>query len=185
MRRKILDQNGLNFLTMTVVDWLDVFTRKRYKNIIIESLKYCQREKGLVIYAYVIMTNHIHLVVQTKEGFKLSDTVRDFKSYTGNELIKTIGSNKKESRREWMMHRFEWNGKQNKAANRKHQFWQSGNHPTALFTPKVIWKKINYIHLNPLVAGIVSKREDYCFSSASNYAGEEGMLEVELMDYYY
>ncbi|MFT6019493.1 MAG: putative transposase [Patescibacteria group bacterium] len=83
-----------------------------------------------------------------------------------------------------MMHRFEWNAKQNKGAKRKYQFWQSDNHPIALFTPKVIWQKINYIHMNPVVEGIVLKREEYCYSFANNYAGEEGLLKVELMDFY-
>ncbi|MFT4667033.1 MAG: putative transposase [Gammaproteobacteria bacterium] len=184
MRYKIFDQSGLNFLTMTVVDWLDVFTRKQYKDLIIESLKYCQAEKGLVIYAYVIMTNHIHLIAQVKEGHKLSDTIRDFKSYTGKALIKMIEGNNKESRREWLLRRFAYNAKQNKGKNRKYQFWKSDNHPIALFTPKVIWQKINYVHLNPVVEGIVSNREAYCYLSAQNYAREEGMLEVELMDFY-
>ena len=183
MRYKIIDQHGLNFLTFTVVDWLDIFVRKEYKEIIIDSLKYCQEHKGLQIYAYVIMTSHIHLVVQTTEEHKLSDTIRDFKKYTGNALIKAIKNNKRESRREWLMHRFEWNAKQNKGKDRKYKFWQTGNHPIALYSPKVIWQKINYIHLNPVVEDIVSKREHYLYSSAKNYAQEEAVLiDVRLMD---
>jgi REP element-mobilizing transposase RayT len=68
MRRKILDQNGFNYLTLTIVDWVDVFTRKECRDIVLESLRHCQAKKGLVIYAYVIMSNHIHLVVQAAEA---------------------------------------------------------------------------------------------------------------------
>jgi len=67
VRRKILDQNGINYLTLTLVDWVDVFSRKECRDIVVESLRHCQKEKGLVIYAYVIMSNHIHLVAQANE----------------------------------------------------------------------------------------------------------------------
>ena len=183
MRYKIIDQNGLNFVTFTVVDWLDIFVRKEYKDIVIESLKYCQEHKGLLLYAYVIMTSHIHLIVQTHQDHKLSDTIRDFKKFTGKTLVQVIKNNRRESRREWLLHRFEWNAKKRKGKDRKYQFWQSDNHPIALYSPRVIWQKINYIHLNPVVEGIVSKREHYIYSSAKNYMEEKDVLiDVRLMD---
>lgn len=79
---KIQNQEGLHFITITVVGWVDVFTRTQYKDIIIESLKYCVSSKGLKLYAYVIMTNHLHLIVSTSEGNELSDILRDFKKFT-------------------------------------------------------------------------------------------------------
>jgi REP element-mobilizing transposase RayT len=63
-RYKILDQQGLNFVTLTVVDWVDVFIRKKYKDMLLDSLRYCQREKGLLVCADVIMSSHVHLIVQ-------------------------------------------------------------------------------------------------------------------------
>ncbi len=183
MRYKIYDQQGLNFLTMTVVDWVDVFTRSTYKDIVIDSLKFCQEKKGLVIYAYVLMSNHLHLIAHVTEEYQLSDTIRDFKSYTGQALIQAIKNNPKESRRAWMLHRFAWNAQQRKEANRKYQFWQNDNHPIALYSPKVIWQKIDYVHLNPVVAGVVDEARAYRYSSAKNYANEKGLLEVVLMDF--
>ncbi|SFS83464.1 transposase [Sphingobacterium wenxiniae] len=78
----IRDQEGIHFITFAVVQWVDVFTRKEYTDIIIESLRYCQKNKGLKIYAWCIMSNHVHLIVSTHSPYHLSDILRDFKKYT-------------------------------------------------------------------------------------------------------
>jgi len=183
MRYKVLDQFGIQFLTFTVVDWCDVFTRKAYKEIIIESLRYCQEHKGLVSYAYVIMTNHLHLVVRAQGEVPISNIIRDFKRFTGTQLINAVQENQQESRRDWLLHRFAWNAKR-VSGNRQFQFWKADNHPFLLYSPQMIWQKINYIHYNPVVAGIVKRPEDYIYSSASNYEGQGGVLEVTLMEPY-
>lgn len=181
MRRKIWDQEGLNFLTLTVVDWTDVFSRKRYRDILIDSLRFCQEAKGLEIFAYVFMTNHIHLVARVREGepAQLSDILRDFKRYTANQIIAEIKKSGRESRKEWLLHRFLWNAKK-LGDGRKYQFWQSGNYPTALWSAEVIWQKIHYIHRNPVKAGWVEYAPHYLYSSAANYAGENGLMPVTL-----
>ncbi len=183
-RRKILDQKGLNYLTMTVVGWIDVFSRPIYRDIIIESLDFCRKKKGLIIVAYVIMSNHIHLIAQadvsTEQG--LSEIVRDFKKFTAKQIIAAIKS-QPESRREWLLHMFKYYAKYN-TNNREYQFWIQNNHPTALWHPEVIWQKIDYIHLNPVRAKIVAESDQYLYSSASNYASENknGLLEIDLID---
>lgn len=88
------------FITSTVIDWVDVFTRSAYKQIIIESLEYCQKEKGLIIYAWVLMTNHLHAIVGTEEVYNISDIIRDFKKYTSKKIIIMIKENIQESRRD-------------------------------------------------------------------------------------
>jgi REP element-mobilizing transposase RayT len=95
-----------------VIAWADIFTRKSYRDFILENLTYCRKEKGLYLYGYVIMTNHIHLVVQQKDG-KLSDWVRDFKKFTGKKLLKMILENPQESRKEWLKMIFEYQAKFN------------------------------------------------------------------------
>ena len=85
-RYKITDQHGLNFLTLTVVDWVDVFIRKSYKDILIESLQFCQKKKGLAVYAYVIMSSHVHLIAEATGEIPLSDILRDFKKYTAQKI---------------------------------------------------------------------------------------------------
>lgn len=181
MRREIQDQYGLNYLTLTIVDWVDIFTRKECRDIVIESLKYCQEAKGLELYSYVIMSNHVHLVAKAKEESKgLSALLRDFKKFTAGKLIEFVKNSGKESRREWILHRFEWNAR--KLSNQRHRVWQSGNHPTAVYTPKVVWEKINYIHQNAVRSGLVEEAEDYVYSSAKNYVSGVGILEVEVYE---
>ncbi len=111
---KIRNNDGIYFLTFTIVEWVDVFTRNDYSDIIVESLKYCQQHKGLIIYSWCIMSNHVHLIVASKEGFNLSDTIRDFKKFTSKEILSSIEKNKRESRKKWMLRIFRSAGNVNK-----------------------------------------------------------------------
>jgi REP element-mobilizing transposase RayT len=180
-RYKILDQHGLNFVTLTAVDWVDVFTRKSYKEIILDSLRYCQKEKGLIVCAYVIMTSHVHLVVEASGVVPLTDVLRDFKKFTARQILGEIEKGGGESRREWMLHRFAYRG-HHAPGNRRYQFWQSENHPIELYSMPVIAQKIEYIHQNPVREGWVDRAEDYVYSSASNYVKGKGILEVAVVD---
>jgi REP element-mobilizing transposase RayT len=179
-RYRIYEQHGLNYLTLTTVGWIDVFSRQRYRDIVIESFKYCQTHKGLHIYGYVIMSNHIHIIVHT-EGYELSNVLRDFKKFTASSILKSIQKDP-ESRREWLMYLFKYYAKLD-TTNREHQFWQSDNHPIALWSQDVIWQKLDYIHLNPVRAGIVSKPTDYIYSSAGDYfLHKQGLIRVDLVE---
>jgi len=176
---KILNPEGIYFITTTVVGWVDVFSRQIYRDIVIESLKYCQKNKGLVIYSFVIMSNHLHLIVKA-ENKNLVDVIRDFKKFTSGNIIKEISTNPKESRRKWMLNLFAFAGKTN-SNNQKFQFWQQHNHPIELFSNEAIDTNLNYIHQNPVRNGLVENPEDYIYSSAKNYADEKGILEVEFL----
>jgi putative transposase len=178
-RYKIYDQNDLNYLTLTTVGWIDIFTRQRYRDIVIQSLQYCQSHKGLIICAYVIMSNHIHIIART-EGYALSDVLRDFKKFTAQSILKAIQT-EPESRREWLMYMFQYFARY-ESPNRAHQIWQQSNHPIALWSQEVIWQKIVYIHQNPIRSGIVDKASDYIYSSARNYEGKKGILDVVLIE---
>jgi len=179
---KIFDQHGLNFVTITVVDWVDVFIRKQYKDILLESLRHCQKEKGLLVYAYVIMSSHLHLIVEASSPeIPLSDILRDFKKFTAKTILREIEQGGYESRKEWMLHRFAYRGHQ-ASGNRQYQFWQSDNHPIDLYTLPVIAQKIRYIHENPVKEGWVQEAEHYPYSSASNYATEAGLLDIAVVD---
>jgi putative transposase len=172
--------NEIYFLTSTVVDWVDVFTRPVYKDIIVNSLKFCQNKKGLDLYAWCLMTNHIHWIAGAKEGFLLSDIIRDFKKFTSTAIVKAI-SEEAESRRDWMLYRFGFAGKfRNDVINFK--FWQDGNEPKDCRTREFTLQKLNYIHQNPVRAGIVFEAEQYMYSSAINYMGGKGLLDVILLD---
>lgn len=158
------------FLTLTVVDWIDVFTRKELCEIIVDSLKYCQQHKGLQIYAWCLMYSHLHLVVAVeKEKGTLSDVMRDFKKFTSKSIVKAIDEIA-ETRRHWLLSHFTYAGKYNPKI-KDYKFWQDGLHPIELTSGKFIDQKINYIHQNPVEAGIVFRAEDYVLSSAAQYAG--------------
>ena len=176
---KINDQTKAHFITATVIDWVDVFSRKTYRDIVIESLDFCIQNKGMILYGYVVMSNHIHLIVQSNDG-KLSDLIRDFKKFTAKNILDTI-ENEPESRRDWMLKRFEFACKSH-SRNEKYQFWQYGNHPEEIYTEKFLWQKLDYIHLNPVRAGIVEKASHYLYSSASNYVDGKGLLEIEIVE---
>ena len=97
---QIRDQEKIYFVTFTIVHWIDIFIRDYYREIFIESLKFCQKEKGLEVYAYCIMTSHVHLIIGTKGEHKLEDIIRDLKSYTSRHIRKAIAESMIESRRE-------------------------------------------------------------------------------------
>ncbi len=175
----IRDQKKAHFITATVVDWVDVFTRKTYKDVIIDCLDYCIKNKGMLLYGYVIMSNHAHLIVKSKNG-KLSDLIRDFKKFTAKNILEKI-QNEPESRREWMLKRFK-KATETHSRNKNYQFWQYGNHAEEIYSHKFMWSKLDYIHLNPVRAGIVEKASHYMYSSASNYVNNKGLIDVEIVD---
>ncbi|TRX10942.1 REP-associated tyrosine transposase [Flavobacterium gawalongense] len=175
----IRDQTLPHYITATVVDWIDVFTRQTYRDSIIESLDYCIKNKGMILYGYVIMSNHIHLIIQSQDG-KLSDLIRDFKKFTAKNILEKIQV-VPESRKEWMLERFKLAAEKH-TRNKKYQFWQYGNHPEEIYTNKFMWSKLDYIHLNPIRAGLVEKASQYIYSSASNYINDSGLLKIEKAD---
>ena len=170
-----IKKNSSYYVTLTVVGWIDVFTRNNHKEALIDSLRYCIKNKGLNVYAYCLMSNHLHMVVNCNEPFQLKDTIRDFKRHTVKTIISQI-INEPESRREWMLKEFEEEGAK-KDRNKTYKFWKSGNHAIELFSEKFVWQKINYIHNNPVKEKFVKNPQDWLYSSASNYWNGEGLLE--------
>jgi len=175
---KFRNSEGIYFISTSIVNWVDVFTRIEYKTILIDSLSYCQKEKGLIIYAYVIMSNHFHLLVSKEnDEINFSDIFRDLKKYTAMQIIKNIQENLQESRKEWMIQLFKEAG-DNNSQNKQFQFWQQNNQPTEIDRDDGIDKVLNYIHDNPVKAGWVSEPEDYLYSSARNYTGRESPMKI-------
>jgi REP element-mobilizing transposase RayT len=175
---QIVEQDALHYVTFQIVKWVDIFTRKVYRDIVIDSLKYCQSNKGLEIYAFVIMSNHIHILLRSDIG-KLSDTIREFKSFTAKQILLAIDT-ESESRRDWMLNLFEFAAKQHKR-NEKYQIWTHENHAELIYSDKFIIQKISYIHDNPVRAGIVENPEDYLYSSATDFAGKQCLLNIVQM----
>jgi putative transposase len=144
----------------------------------LDSLGYCQKEKGLELYAWCIMTNHIHLIVGSIGEHEIQGIIRDFKKYTSVKLVQAIKDNHQESRKKWIL----WLLKKLTEKSSKHQkycFWQDGYHPIELSTNEIMQQKLDYVYLNPVKEGIVSEPEDYLCSSARDYAGIKGLLNIK------
>ncbi|MCB0763289.1 MAG: transposase [Flavobacteriales bacterium] len=169
---KIHDQDDLQYITYATVGWVDLLTRPAYKDIVLESLRHCQREKGLDLFAWCIMSNHVHLIARAKPDVRLQDILRDHKKFTSKALLKAVEENPQESRREWLLSHFQ-------KADGGNQVWQHDLHPIWLRRPDVIQQKLRYIHRNPVEEGLVEEPHHHMYSSARDEAGLSGMLKLE------
>jgi putative transposase len=172
---KFHEKDGLYFITFATIGWIDVFTRRVYKDILLDSIKYCQLHKGFVVYAWCIMSNHVHLIARA-ENENLPDILRDLKKFTSVKLFEAIG-HPTESRKPWIQAIFKKSGEYNNN-NRNFQVWRQDNHPILIYSNEVIDEKLNYIHNNPVEAGWVDEPEHYLYSSARDYAGIKGLLDI-------
>jgi putative transposase len=179
---KFYNKEGLYFVSFATVYWVDVFVRDEYFELIRQSLDFCRKNKGMEIYAYCIMTSHIHLIFRAKESDP-GDLLRDFKSFTSKKLQKSIMENNQESRKEWVLWMMERAGDKNSNIKSR-QFWhgptfRQHNKPIELWSSEVIDQKVNYIHMNPVVAGFVSEPEHWKYSSALDHSEGKGLLEID------
>ncbi|WPP52283.1 REP-associated tyrosine transposase [Catalinimonas niigatensis] len=156
------------FITCTVVQWIDVFTRNCYSDVLIDSLKYCQQYKGLEVYSYVIMPSHIHMIVRQGEG-KLDKVMGDFKSFTAKEILNMIVASPQESRKKWLLHMFAYAAKYHQQ-HAQYMFWQYTKHPVELSNAAIFQQKMDYIHQNPMTAGYVTEAEKWYYSSANPFS---------------
>jgi putative transposase len=173
---KFHNAEGLYFISFATVFWVDVFVRRIYLDCIVDNLNKCVENKGMEIYSWCIMPSHVHLVFRSTIQ-KPEDLIRDFKSYTSKQLIKLIGENMQESRREWLLNSFKKAAASN-SNNTKNQFWQQHNHPIELWSTNVIQQKIDYTHNNPVEAGVVEFDYEYLYSSARDYRDVPGLVKV-------
>jgi len=174
---KFHDKDKLYFISFAVVNWIDVFVRDEYKEVIIQSWKYCQQNKGLQIFGWCIMTSHVHMIIGT-ENKKLDEIVGGMKSYISTQLKKIIKDNTEESRKEWMLWMMERAGKKN-SNNSNWQFWQQHNKPLEIINQEMFDKTLKYIHDNPVIAGFVNRAEDWKYSSAKDFCGLKGLVELD------
>ena len=177
---KFRDQEKPYFISFATVYWIDVFIWPIYKDILVDSINYCIENKGLMVFGYVIMSSHVHMIIGTKEE-KLENIIRDLKRHTSKTTLKAIKENSQESRREWMLWMFQREGKKN-SNNTNYQFWQQHNHPIELITNKMIEQRLDYLHNNPVEERIVSEPEHYLYSSAFDYCGGKGLVKVTILE---
>jgi REP element-mobilizing transposase RayT len=164
------------FITFKVIGWIDLFTRPCYCDIVLESLAYCRQNKGLQISAYVIMSNHIHCILNAREG-NLSAVLRDFKRHTANRIL-VAASDVKESRRHWLVPLLRRKDKDIDGTIH-FQVWEHANHAKELVHQEFTIQKLNYIHMNPVRAGYVDDPAHWVNSSYKNYIGKPGRIEID------
>ena len=126
------------------------------------------------IYAYAILDNNLHLVVA---GDNLADIMRDFKSYTAKRLIAQLEQDQKT----WVLNQLQYY-KQPAKTRSDYQVWQEGFHPQQIISDEMLQQKIDYLHHNPVRIGVVERPEDWLYSSARDYAGGKGLIELDALD---
>ncbi|MEO6722632.1 MAG: transposase [Ferruginibacter sp.] len=179
---KFVDNTAVYFTTSTVTGWTDVFTRQEYKTILLDSIRHCQQKQGLVIHAWILMTNHLHTICSCKEGQDLGLIWRNIKSFTATQITNAILNNAKESRKENLVYVFESAGKAS-SSNTKYKFWEHENHPVLLETTSMYNQTLNYLHWNPVTAGFVEEPWYWLYSSATDYfTNKKGLLDIVILD---
>jgi len=168
-RYKFIHPELPHFVTLTVLHWIPVFTRPATVEILLNSLNFFIKN-GLKVYAYVILENHLHLVLQSNH---LDQDIARFKSYTAKQLIQYLGDNHVKQ----ILDQLAFYKKAHKG-DRAYQFWQEGVHPEWIQNDKMMLQKVDYIHQNPVKRGYVDKAEHWRYSSARDYVGQTGLLEV-------
>jgi REP element-mobilizing transposase RayT len=169
------------FLTLTVVDRIDVFTRPAYKQVIADALNHFVDLDKIAIYAWCLMTHHLHLLIKTPEDYGPSYFERDFKKYTTPEILRAIDV-EMDLRKDWMVQRFEDFGKSLKRIEKLH-LWQNCSSPLHMDSsqPDQLVSRIEHIHENPVRERIVDLPEAYLYSSARDYAGGKGLVKVKVI----
>jgi putative transposase len=176
------NQQAAHYLTFNTVDWVDVFVRPTYKQIIANTLNEFIAAKRLTVFAWCLMSNHLHMMVQAKDGVGLSIIERDFKKATTHLVLESI-DRENDLRREWMLARFEKDSQHLKRIE-KYQLWQNSSNPVFVDfkEPYSVEEQLMYIHENPVRDRLVCHGEDYLFSSAKNYQGKKGLVNVTVID---
>jgi putative transposase len=169
-RYKIYENQQPHFLTCTVVNWLPIFGSRSVAQIILDSLQFLQEHDRLTLYAYIILENHLHLIASSSY---LSKEIGDFKSFTARSIIDFF----KERHARHILKLLKDSKKRHKQDS-IYQLWQEGSHPELIQGEKMMRQKIEYIHNNPVKRGYVDDPTHWRYSSARNYAGQVGLLEV-------
>jgi len=169
-RYRFGDDHYPYFMTNTIVAWLPVFAYPAMTAIVLDSWRFLQRERSILILAWVIMENHLHWI---GVGPQLSKRVGEFKSFTATSMLNEM----EKLGMKTMLQEFSYYKLRHKH-DQEHQLWQEGSHPQVIEGEEVMWQKIEYIHNNPLRRGYVDDPTHWRYSSARVYAGMEGLIDV-------
>jgi len=174
--RSNLTEERFYFVTTTVVKFTPIFTNYNFCDILISNIKHYKEKYKFTVLCFVIMPSHFHwiLIVNPKFG-TISDIMRDIKKFTAWQIFDTF----KENESDTLLKIFEESANGLKDQARK--LWIPRFDDEVIRNQQMFWAKLNYIHNNPVKAGLVSRAEDYKYSSARNYInGDHSLLEVDV-----
>jgi len=167
-------ENSPHFLTCTVVNWLPVFSKPEFAQIILNSLDFLSDSQRLKLHAYVIMENHLHLIASAKN---ISKEIAAFKSFTARSIIDSL----KENKTEYLLTQLKFHKRFHKISQ-DYQLWQEGSHPQAILNENLLVQKLEYIHNNPVRRGYVDDPVHWRYSSYRNYMNMEGILSLDVLE---
>ncbi len=170
-RYVITEVDQPHFMTCTVMEWLPIFTRPEVVKILLDCWQYQRDHKGLKLYGYVVLENHLHFIAQAPN---LAKCVQEFKSFTARQIIDYL----KVHHAEQLLTRLCFAKRAHKT-DREYQFWQEGVHAEMVFSDEIMREKLNYIHQNPVKRGYVDRIEHWRYSSARNYEGQGGVIDID------
>ena len=164
------NENKIHFLTFTTIEWIDIFTKPPYFQLLLNSMEYCRNNLGLMVYGYVFMTNHIHVIWQAKIGYQLSQIVLSYKRFTTEKIEALIKEDNRKHIAGLIGTSFF------KKPGNRFQVWRDYNYPEVIETDIFLQEKLNYIHNNPAKKRYVEKPENWLYSSAKFYVSGDCSL---------
>jgi REP element-mobilizing transposase RayT len=166
------------FITLNTVDWVDVFIRPVYKQVIVHTLNHFIDNKGLTVYGWCLMTNHLHLLAQARDGYAMNEIEKELKTFTATKILEALDT-EPEARKDWMLKRFE-NFGNILGLMKKFHVWQNSGMPVIVDLRKTdaLIEHFFFIHENPVRDRFVDTAADYPYSSARDYAGMPGPVKI-------
>jgi len=169
-RYRIFETEYPYFMTSTIVAWLPVFARPPLVEIVLDSWRFLQRDRGVRIFGYVVMENHLHWIAS---GEELAPQVGRFKSFTARKILDAM----QQLGFQTLLDELRFYKLRHKL-DQEFQLWQEGNHPQQIRDEAMMIQKLEYIHHNPLRRGYVDDPQAWRYSSARSYAGQPGLLDI-------
>jgi REP element-mobilizing transposase RayT len=169
-RYKIYEPTHPHFMTCTILHWIPIFTRTQTTDIIFGSLKYLQENDNFILYAYVILENHLHLIASSDD---IGKSMSKFKSFTAKKILKYLHKENAKT----ILEQLAFYKKAHKKET-SYQLWQEGIAPKLIQGDKMMIDRINYIHNNPIKRGYIDEASHWRYSSARDYEGIKGLIEV-------
>ncbi len=170
-RYRVVEDGKTYFITSSTINWLPLFSVPPLAEIVINSLKFLQQQRRIKLHAWVLMETHLHIIATSQD---MSGEMRKAKSYTARRIVDYL----KKDGPAFFLKQLQFFKKRHKG-QQIHQVWQEGIHPKLILDEQMLEKTILYVHYNPVKRGYVDNPEQWRYSSARDYAGLDGLVEIE------